>query len=94
MAVERWPVALAEDDQLAAGREKSGDSSDHVTVETMPPPIRSRFLFVNVAGKRATHLRRGAKPRVEVLDGRHYAERLAMEEVRRGLIPYDVVQYQ
>jgi DNA-directed RNA polymerase subunit K/omega len=43
---------------------------------------------------RAKQLRRGARPRlgedVPVLP--HKAERVAMEEVRRGLVYYDVVQ--
>ena len=62
-------------------------------------PILSRFLFVDVAAMRAKQLRRGALPR---LDGDphsseayrpdpHKAERVAMEEVRRGLVLYDVV---
>jgi DNA-directed RNA polymerase omega subunit len=56
------------------------------------PPIQSRFLFVDVAALRAKQLRRGARPRlgdnpVPV----HKAERIAMEEVRRGLVLYDVV---
>ena len=58
------------------------------------PPIDSRFLFVDVAALRAKQLRRGARPRlgedVPVLP--HKAERVAMEEVRRGLVYYDVVQ--
>jgi DNA-directed RNA polymerase subunit K/omega len=56
------------------------------------PPIDSRFLFVDAL--RAKQLRRGARPRlgedVPVLP--HKAERVAMEEVRRGLVYYDVVQ--
>ena len=56
------------------------------------PPIESRFLFVDVAALRAKQLRRGARPR---LDGDeapvpHKAERLAMEEVKRGLVYYHV----
>ena len=56
------------------------------------PPIESRFLFIDVAALRAKQLRRGARPR---LDGDevpmpHKAERLAMEEVKRGLVYYDV----
>lgn len=57
------------------------------------PPIQSRFLFVDVAALRAKQLRRGARPRVVADDGPplpHKAERLAMEEVRRGLVYYDV----
>ena len=56
------------------------------------PPIQSRFLFVDVAALRAKQLRRGARPRIDGDDGPlpHKAERVAMEEVRRGLVLYDV----
>jgi DNA-directed RNA polymerase subunit K/omega len=57
------------------------------------PPIHSRFLFVDIAAMRAKQLRRGALPRL----GDHHdavqphkPERVAMEEVRRGLVLYDV----
>jgi DNA-directed RNA polymerase subunit K/omega len=47
---------------------------------------------------RAKQLRRGARPRLDEDDGApdvtrvqpHKAERVAMEEVRRGLVLYDV----
>lgn len=57
------------------------------------PPIESRFLFVDVAALRAKQLRRGARLRFAESDVVHLpkkAERLAMEEVRRGLVQYDV----
>ena len=56
------------------------------------PPITSRFLFVDVAALRAKQLRRGARLRLgeEAAHLPHKAERLAMEEVRRGLVEYDV----
>jgi DNA-directed RNA polymerase subunit K/omega len=58
------------------------------------PPIESRFLFVDVAALRAKQLRRGARLRigepVEHLPKK--PERLAMEEVKRGLVIYDVPQ--
>jgi len=56
------------------------------------PPIESRFLFVDVAALRAKQLRRGARPRLgeEPPQPLHKAERIAMEEVRRGLVSYDV----
>jgi len=63
------------------------------------PPIESRFLFVDVAAMRAKQLRRGALPRLDdaaepahVVP--HKAERIAMEEVRRGLVLYDTPQSQ
>jgi DNA-directed RNA polymerase omega subunit len=55
------------------------------------PPIQSRFLFVDVAALRAKQLRRGARPRLgEEAQLPHKAERVAMEEVRRGLVYYDM----
>jgi DNA-directed RNA polymerase subunit K/omega len=62
------------------------------------PPIESRFLFVDVAAMRAKQLRRGALPRLSADEDSveapraipFKAERVAMEEVRRGLVLYDV----
>jgi DNA-directed RNA polymerase omega subunit len=54
-------------------------------------PIESRFLFVDVAALRAKQLRRGARPRLgDQTLVPHKAERVAMEEVKRGLVYYDV----
>ena len=69
--------------------------SDAAGDEAVPSaiPITSRFLFVDVAAQRAKQLRRGALPRID----RHAAghtphklERVAMEEVRTGLIQYSL----
>ena len=59
------------------------------------PPIESRFLYVDVAAMRAKQLRRGALPRLDDDLGQHSAiphkaERIAMEEVKRGLVLYDL----
>ncbi|HET7617083.1 MAG TPA: DNA-directed RNA polymerase subunit omega [Vicinamibacterales bacterium] len=56
------------------------------------PPITSRFLFVDVAAQRAKQLRRGALPRLERPHAAapHKLERLAMDEVRSGLIQYQL----
>jgi DNA-directed RNA polymerase omega subunit len=61
------------------------------------PPIGSRFLFVDVAALRAKQLRRGARPRIdleEVALVTHKPERVAMEEVRHGLVHYQVLAPQ
>jgi DNA-directed RNA polymerase omega subunit len=78
-------VPAAEPEVLPAPREKA-------------PPIDSRFLFVDVAAMRAKQIRRGARPRLDE-DGAeaprvhpHKAERIAMEEVKRGLVQYDLPQ--
>lgn len=52
--------------------------------------ITSRFLFVDVAAQRAKQLRRGALPRLERTGSPHKLERIAMEEVRTGLIQYSL----
>ena len=68
--------------------------SDAPQIPSEPaPPIDSRFLFVDVAALRAKQLRRGARPRLgeEPPQAPYKAERVAMEEVRRGLVYYDVV---
>ena len=68
--------------------------------EERMPPITSRFLFVDVASRRAKQLRRGALPRLEALrpdpetgqrpEVRSRMERIAMEEVEQGLVVYDL----
>ena len=74
-------------------------SSEHKpkVPDTPAEPITSRFLFVDVAAMRAKQLRRGALVRftqaAESATHRqewHKPERVAMEEVRRGLVLYDV----
>ncbi len=65
---------------------------------TRMPPVRSRFMFVDIAALRAQQLRRGALPRVTLtipdgeIAGAESApklERIAMQEVEDGLIVYD-----
>jgi len=74
------------------------DVSD--TVEATPPeivdPPASRFLFVDVAAMRAKQLRRGALARLSANEGHHpvKAERIAMEETRRGLVSYDLPEFK
>jgi DNA-directed RNA polymerase omega subunit len=75
----------------AAVDEREDGEPESPSPRPQVPPIESRFLFVDVAALRAKQLRRGARPR---LDGEEplprKPERIAMEEVRRGLIPYEL----
>jgi DNA-directed RNA polymerase omega subunit len=63
------------------------ESAEHSTF-----PTHSRFLFVDVAAQRAKQLRRGALPRLDRHGSHtpHKLERIAMEEVRNGLIQYEL----
>jgi DNA-directed RNA polymerase subunit K/omega len=74
-------------------------STDGAAPRPKAPPIESRFLFVDVAAMRAKQLRRGALPRLsddnDESDHDHRvqpfkAERVAMEEVKRCLVLYEV----
>jgi DNA-directed RNA polymerase subunit K/omega len=77
------------------------DDLDNDSVDaTIPGPViaeppRSRFLFVDVAALRAKQLRRGALARLG-RDTHHpiKAERIAMEEVRRGFVGYDLPEFK
>jgi DNA-directed RNA polymerase omega subunit len=77
--------------------EAANELNDQYNSPALPaepaPPIQSRFLFVDVAALRAKQLRRGARVRFDtepVIAAPHKPERIAMEEVRRGLVQYDV----
>jgi DNA-directed RNA polymerase subunit K/omega len=76
--------------------DESNELVEDAAAELPPEPapqITSRFLFVDVAALRAKQLRRGARVRFregEAPAVMHKAERVAMEEVRRGLVFYDI----
>lgn len=77
---------------MHAMAEMTEQTADHTHDPSKPqaPAIESRFMFVDVAALRAKQLRRGALARVQLdhHDAAHKLERVAMEEVRRGLIDY------
>jgi DNA-directed RNA polymerase omega subunit len=67
--------------------------TDVQPVAPAAPPIRSRFLFVDVAAQRAKQLRRGARPRVEMPDT-HKLERVAMREVSVGRVDWTLPSFK
>jgi DNA-directed RNA polymerase subunit K/omega len=71
----------------------STESPEAVPAVVRAEPIHSRFLFVDVAARRAIQLKRGALARLQKDDPEHAPrklERIAMQEVREGLIQYEV----
>jgi DNA-directed RNA polymerase omega subunit len=83
-------------DEMNDALEPAVDPEAPAAPRPKAPPIESRFLFVDVAAMRAKQLRRGALPRLDEEHAEftrqepHKAERVAMEEVRRGLVLYEV----
>ena len=73
---------------------ESTDAPAEPIVKVTPP--ESRFLFVDVAALRAKQLRRGARVRLAGMvvgpdapaDQPRKPERIAMEEVRQGLVVF------
>ena len=84
----------------APNNESGAEVSEPTEAREKTPPIQSRFLYVDVASRRATQLRRGALPRLEALKAdpetgerptpENKLERIAMKEVDEGLIVYEL----
>ncbi len=88
--------------------DETPDPLDAVVDAPAPPvpstkatPIDSRFLFVDIAALRAKQLRRGALPRLDQTDAPDRQritlfkpERIAMEEVSRGLVLYELPTFK
>ena len=53
------------------------------------PGIVSRFQLVILAGRRSKQLLNGAQPRIPVDPLRRRNTSIALEELRRGLVPFD-----
>ena len=52
------------------------------------PGIDSRFRLIIVAGLRTKQLLHGSKPRIEADKARRRNTSIALEEVKRGLVPF------
>src|SRR6266571_6207353 len=55
------------------------------------PGIDSRFRLIIVAGLRTKQLLHGSHPRIEADLGRRRNTSIALEEVKRGLVPFTVI---
>jgi DNA-directed RNA polymerase omega subunit len=69
---------------------KTGGVENSVTEEW--PRISSRFQLVILACQRSKQLLRGAKPRIVVDRKTRRNTSIALEELRRGLIPFDCLK--
>ncbi len=53
------------------------------------PKIDSKYRKILIAAKRSKQIQKGALPRVNM--GNHKPTRVALEEVERGLIDFEIV---
>lgn len=84
---------------MSEGEVLKSEPADDAEALPKAQPIDSRFLFVDVAALRAKQLRRGARPRLplpaeEAGTPRSKAERLAMEEVKDGLVEWQLPEFR
>ena len=60
----------------------------HISNEEVWPGIDSKFRLIVLAALRSKQLLRGAQPRIEADLRRHKNTSIAIEEVKRGLVPF------
>ena len=64
----------------------------HISNEEVWPEIDSRYRLIVVAALRSKQLQRGATPRIEVDTQRRKPTSIALEEVKRGLVPFTIIE--
>jgi DNA-directed RNA polymerase omega subunit len=68
------------------------NSYSSVTGDGQWPGVDSIYRLIVVAALRSKQLTRGATPRVEVDLRRHRNTSIALEEVKRGLVPFTITE--
>jgi DNA-directed RNA polymerase subunit omega len=60
-------------------------------VEQAQAEMDSKYRLIIVAAKRSKQIQRGARPRVDMDIQKHKPTRIALEEVQRGKIHFDII---
>jgi len=58
--------------------------------ETIRQEVDSKYRMIILAAKRSKQLQRGANPRIEIDPQKHKPTRIALEEVMRGRVHFDI----
>ncbi|HEY0543757.1 MAG TPA: DNA-directed RNA polymerase subunit omega [Pyrinomonadaceae bacterium] len=66
----------------------TGDGLDSAADEQQWPGIDSRYRLIVIAALRSKQLQRGATPRIAADPLRRRNTSIALEEVKRGLVPF------
>lgn len=59
---------------------------------TALPGVDSKYRLIILAAKRSKQLQRGAQPRIDIDPQKHKPTRIALEEVIRGRVGFDIKQ--
>jgi DNA-directed RNA polymerase omega subunit len=71
---------------------QNGNSPTGVATEGTWPGIDSRFRLIIVAGLRTKQLLHGSKPRIDADTSRRRNTSIAVEEVKRGRVPFTKIE--
>jgi DNA-directed RNA polymerase omega subunit len=63
----------------------------HISNEEVWPGVDSRYRLIVIAALRSKQLLRGAASRIEVDRQRRKNTSIALEEVKRGLVPFTII---
>jgi DNA-directed RNA polymerase omega subunit len=66
------------------------DGFGHVSHDDEWPGIDSKYRLIVVAALRSKQLLHGSVPRIEADPRRHRNTSIALEEVKRGLVPFTI----
>ena len=56
------------------------------------PGVDSKYRLIILAAKRSKQLQRGAQPRIDIDPQKHKPTRIALEEVIRGRVSFNIKQ--
>jgi DNA-directed RNA polymerase subunit omega len=66
------------------------ESIDKAGEDGQTQELDSKYRLIIVAAKRSKQLQRGAKPRIDIDAQKHKPTRVALEEVLRGKVPFEI----
>ena len=68
----------------------ANEETNEIAEETAAPEIDSKYRLIILAAKRSKQLQRGARPRIDIDALKHKNTRIALEEVMRGRVNFEV----
>lgn len=61
------------------------------TDESEVPELDSKYRMIIVAAKRSKQLQRGARPRIDIDPLKHKPTRIALEEIQKGKVNFEII---
>ncbi|MEJ7577463.1 MAG: DNA-directed RNA polymerase subunit omega [Pyrinomonadaceae bacterium] len=71
---------------------KPADTKNESSNPTGQIEMDSKYRMIIVAAQRSKQLQRGSRPRVEMDAQRHKLTRIALEEVQRGKVEFEIIE--